>query len=103
MITNLSTKEFAQKIDGDQVVILDVRTQEEFSVSHIKNAVNIDFYCDDFKEKIEKLDKETMYFVYCRSGARSLRAANIMDEKKFKKIFHLENGLIDWVNNNLPL
>jgi phage shock protein E len=103
MITNLTAKEFAQKIDEEKGLILDVRTPEEFIISHIKNALNIDFYRDDFEEKLKCLDKNKTYFVYCKSGARSSRTVEIMSKQKFRQIYHLEKGLVSWINNNLLL
>ena len=60
-------------------VILDVRTEEEFESGYIKGALNMDIRGGaDFLASIESLDKSKSYFVYCRSGARSGQACQLM-------------------------
>jgi rhodanese-related sulfurtransferase len=76
-------------------VILDVRTPDEFKEGHIKNALNIDYRSQDFREKINKLDKNKTYLVYCRSGHRSGESSKIMAELGFKNIYNF-GGIIDW-------
>ena len=95
---NLSVREFSEKIAEEGVVILDVRTPEEFSEGYIEGAHNIDFYREDFKTEIDSLDKEFTYAVYCRSGKRSGQAVKILHEAGFHTVYNLEGGVIDWVN-----
>lgn len=73
-------------------IILDVRTPSEVASGTLPNATVIDFYSADFKEKVNKLDKEKPVFVYCRSGNRSGQAANMMKEMGFKEIYDLIGG-----------
>lgn len=68
------------------LIILDVRTPSEFTSSHVKGAINIDFYSSDFKDKINQLDKSKDYKVYCRSGNRSGQSVSIMKTLGFKKV-----------------
>lgn len=72
--------------DTNDSTILDVRTEDEFSESHLKDAINIDFLSSDFKSKIEKLDRNKSYKVYCRSGNRSGKAEKLMKEIGFKNV-----------------
>jgi rhodanese-related sulfurtransferase len=95
---NLSVREFSEKIAEESVIILDVRTPEEFSEGYIEGAHNIDFYREDFKTEIDSLDKEFTYAVYCRSGKRSGQAVKILHEAGFHTVHNLEGGVIDWVN-----
>ena len=48
---------------------------------HISDATNIDYYSSDFKEKLDLVNKDVPILVYCRSGGRSSRAANIMQSR----------------------
>lgn len=75
-------------------VILDIRTPEEYSQMHIKGAINIDYYTADFKIRLDALDKDIPYFLYCRTGNRSGKALQIMKDAGFKKIYHLQSGII---------
>ena len=78
-------------------VILDVRTVEEFESGYIKGALNMDIRGGaDFLVSIEKLDKSKSYFVYCRSGARSGQACQLMSQMGFSAVYNLEGGVLAW-------
>ncbi len=81
------------------LVILDVRTREEYLAGNIPNAINIDVLSQDFKSKIDMLDKNKEYLIYCRSGNRSSIASSIMSTNGFINIYNLENiGYQDFAN-----
>ena len=71
---------------------LDVRTPEETSTGIINGALKIDYRSEDFKEKLAKLDKSQGYIVYCKSGGRSAKSAQIMQQMGFSSIYNLEGG-----------
>ena len=50
----------------------------------------------DFLASIEKLDKSKSYFVYCRSGARSGQACQLMSQMGFSAVYNLEGGVLAW-------
>ncbi|MEY4232224.1 MAG: hypothetical protein RL144_424 [Actinomycetota bacterium] len=100
---NLNVSEFSQKISEPGVIILDVRTPEEFASGHIEGALNIDFNSGDFANEITRLNPSETYAVYCRSGSRSGQAASIMHEAGFHDVSNLNGGVIDWANDGLPL
>ncbi|MSZ23021.1 MAG: rhodanese-like domain-containing protein, partial [Actinobacteria bacterium] len=52
-------------------MILDVRTPEEIAEGHLEGAVFADFKSEDFRDKLQELDKAVDYVVHCRSGQRS--------------------------------
>jgi len=54
--------------DDPKVVVLDVRTPEEYKGGHIAGAKNIDFNGDDFEKQIAALDKSKTYVVHCAAG-----------------------------------
>ena len=101
--TNLDAAAFSAKTAEAGVVILDVRTPEEFMAGHIQGAINIDVEGVGFDTEIAKLDKEATYAVYCRSGRRSVVAVDAMEKNGFSKLFNLSDGVIDWQANSLPL
>ncbi len=73
------------------LIILDVRTREEYLAGNIPNSINIDVLSQDFKSKIDMLDKNKEYLVYCRSGNRSAIASSIMSTNGFLNIYNLQN------------
>lgn len=61
-------------------MIIDVRTPAEFAGGHLDGAVNIDIQSADFTSRIESLDRNGSYVVYCRSGNRSgMAMAQMLD------------------------
>ena len=95
---NLSETEWVKLYDeSEESVIMDVRTDDEFSTGYIGGAVNIDFYMgNEFISEIDKLDKSKSYFIYCKSGARSGQTCELMKQKGFKKVYNLEGGILGW-------
>ncbi len=97
--TNLSPAQLNNKLTTEpDVIILDVRTQtEREEVGYITGSENIDYYDPEFENKIKALDKTQTYVVYCRSGQRSIRAAQIMADNDFENIYNLAGGINAWM------
>jgi thioredoxin len=96
-IKTIDPKAFAEKIAATpNPQILDVRTPEEFASDHIDNAKNINWLGNTFVSDVEKLDKSKPVFVYCKSGGRSQKAAEKLNELGFKTIYQLEGGMLKW-------
>ena len=88
---------FAALIDTSETgLLLDVRTDREFAMGHIRGATQIDFYRDDFQEELAKLDPNVPVYVYCRSGNRSGQAAKLMKSMRFQTVYNLEGGIGAW-------
>lgn len=88
---------FAALIDTASTgLLLDVRTDREFAMGHIRGAAQIDFYRDDFRAELAKLDPNMPVYVYCRSGNRSGQAAKMMKSMGFKTVYNLEGGIGAW-------
>ncbi|MBS9767175.1 MAG: thioredoxin family protein [Flavobacteriaceae bacterium] len=101
-IKDVSPKEFKKLIDSGDVILLDVRTSEEVAQGQIEGSSSINFYDEDFVEKINLINKSKVICVYCRSGNRSSKAAKIMQENGFNRIYNLDGGTMAW-SQNLPL
>lgn len=73
-------------IEEDGAVLIDVRTKEEYNEGHLDNAINIpyDVIVSNIKE-----DKDTPIVVYCKSGARSAKAAKSLEDAGFTKVYDL--------------
>ena len=93
---DLTQEEFKQRMDDPDVVILDVRTPAETSLGMIGGAEEIDFKAGDFADRIDSLDRDKTYLVYCRSGNRSGKACAVMDELGFGEVHNLEGGYMGW-------
>ncbi len=98
---NLSQQDWKSQLDRDQnAVILDVRTPEEVSEGFIPNAINIDIYKGQaFIYAVDELDKAKSYYVYCKAGARSAQACQIMKQMGFDKTYNLDGGFMNWKGN----
>ena len=88
--------EFSEVIAQPGVIILDVRTPEEFNAGHIPNAININVAGVDFASEVSKLDKNATVAVYCQSANRSAVATNEMAELGFTDMYDMQGGIIDW-------
>ena len=100
---NMEVKEFAKLIADSSVVILDVRKSEEYAESHIKGAILIDQFQNDFIEQAKsKLPKDKTIAVYCRSGRRSANAAGRLAREGFKPV-NLKGGIIAWTKEGQPV
>ena len=83
------------------VVVLDVRTADEFAEGHIARAVNIDVKQSDFMDKAKAtLPKGKTIAVYCRSGRRSANACEQLSSEGFKT-YNLKGGIIAWNNAHI--
>lgn len=99
------TPDEAEKLlkENKQIVVLDVRTPEEFAEGHIAGAKNLDFHGDDFAKQLNALDKSKTYLVHCASGGRSGKTCKLMDEDKFAKIYHMNGGFSAWKQAGKPI
>ncbi len=86
--------------DNEDYVILDVRTQDEYNEGHLDKALLIPV--DELEGRIDELDKNNPIIVYCRSGARSNRAANILIENGFSEVYDM-GGILDWQEEGFPV
>ena len=95
---NLTQEEWISQFEADgNAVMLDVRTEEECNNGIIEGSQNIDFHKgQEFIDAIETLDKSKNYYVYCRSGARSAKTCEIMNELGIAKSYNLLGGIIEW-------
>ena len=102
-IVTVSAPEFEKEIKNDSVQLLDVRTPEEYAEGHIEGAININVQTDEFQPMAEKeLSKDSTILVYCRSGRRSMDAAELLTKLGYK-VVNLKGGIIGWEDDGLPV
>jgi len=87
---------FKKGLTKKDVQLIDVRTPAEFKEGYIENAILIDFKAENFKTKVQELDKNKPVYLYCRSGKRSASASTILKDLGFKEIVDLEGGYLAW-------
>jgi rhodanese-related sulfurtransferase len=100
---DLNAKQFYEMMQKEKdVIILDVRTPQEYQEGYISNAINIPVQI--LGQQLDKLNnfKDKKILVYCRSGHRSAIASQILDKAGFKNVYNLKGGLFEWKASGLP-
>ncbi len=100
-IERLDTKSFYERVNGKDVQLVDVRTPQEYAAGHLKNADNVNVFDADFITKMAKYKKDEPVYVYCRSGGRSMKAANMLKTKGYH-VVNLNGGFNGWASQGLP-
>ncbi|MEM9824758.1 MAG: rhodanese-like domain-containing protein [Bacteroidota bacterium] len=99
-LNNLNPAEFSQKLAAaDSPILIDVRTEKEFTTGHLDHAININYFAEDFWDQVEKLDHQRDLFVYCRTGRRSTRACTLMKNGGFDptRLYNMDGGYLLWL------
>ncbi len=99
----VTPQEAEQLAATDGVIVIDVRTPEEFAEGHIEGSTMIDFYEPGFADEIAALDRDAEYLLYCRSGNRSGQTAAFMAELGFDQVWDLDGGVIAYGAAGLDL
>lgn len=102
-VTHLNAEQAQKLIVEKKVVVLDIRTPEEFAAGHIAGATNINFRAANFEKAIATLDKNQTYLLHCASGNRSTQALPKFEKLEFKSLYHLDGGLRAWQKAKLPV
>lgn len=98
----LSIAQFEKMSHKKKTMVVDVRTPEEVAEGHLAGSVNINFLGENFANEIQNLDKKKTYLLYCRSGSRTRRAADLMQKSGFKHVYMLEGGITAWTEAGKP-
>lgn len=95
---DLTQVEWSNQLTADKnSIILDVRSSEEFEAGYIPEAKQLDIRNPEtFIQGLKSLEKSASYYVYCRSGARSAQACQVMSQMGFETTFNLLGGILDW-------
>ena len=94
---------FEKMLKKKKNMLIDVRTPEEMAEGHIENASNLDFLDESFPEKIETLNKNKTYLLYCRTGKRTAKAGALMKAAGFKNVYILDGGITSWREEGKPI
>mgnify|MGYP001948560830 FL=1 len=94
---DISIEEYKNLIN-DTAIILDVRRKIEYDAGHLKNAVNIDWFDDNFTQQVDKLDKNKVLLIHCASGGRSSSAMKKLASLGFNTMYNMLGGFNAWKN-----
>ncbi len=98
-IKKLTPDGLIQLLNGSKVLLIDLRSAEEFKGGHIINAKNISL--DDI-ESI-KINTEQSIVTYSEKDSESIKAAKTLIALGLEQAYYLEGGISSWVDNNMPL
>lgn len=103
-VPQITAEEVKQALGEDQdLLLLDVRTPEEFAKNRIKGAINLPI--DQIEAKIASViqDKQKIIYVYCLSASRSVHAVGVMKKLGYTNVYNMTSGLLAWRAKQYPL
>jgi phage shock protein E len=96
VVKHTDAKQAAKLVATNAVIVLDIRTPDEFADGHIAGATNIDFMAGDFAERLGRLDRQKSYLLHCGSGRRSTNSLPQFSKLGFTNLIHLDGGFSAW-------
>jgi len=95
--------EVKRMIDAEDIILLDIRAEEEYKAAHIDDAICIPLSELKNQSGLDELDKSKKIVVYGESGEDSAEACSILIQKDFKKVYNMLGGLKAWQQNGFPV
>jgi rhodanese-related sulfurtransferase len=83
------------------VVLVDVRTPEEYLQAHLAGALLIPL--GELKKRVQEIPRDRPLLVYCAVGARSVSAAGFLASRGYREVYHMSDGLVGWYKNGFPI
>ena len=83
------------------LLVLDVRTPEEFAAGHVPGALNIPYTYLPARSAELASDKDVV--IYCATGIRAERAASRLRENGFTRLLHLDGDMTGWIDSKRPV
>ena len=100
-VRHLSTAQLAAWLEQTQPLLLDARTTQEYSVSHLAAAQPVS--TADAQTALPELDSATLIVTYCSVGYRSARLAQQLQSIGYTNVFNLEGSIFQWANEGRPV
>src|SRR5512137_2670262 len=85
----------------DHILLLDVRTPQEYAEGHIAGAVNVPH--DQLATRVAEVPKDKDVVLYCRSGRRAGIAADVLAANGYTRLSHLEGDMNAWIEKGRPV
>ena len=98
----LPVQEFSVAMKEPDVLLIDVRTPQEFNSGHIPGSINVDWTANDYEQQFAKLDTTKHLLLYCGIGGRSDQAREYLQGKGYE-VQDLEDGIKAWKEAGMPV
>jgi phage shock protein E len=98
-ISSVESKALIAK--NSRLVLLDVRTPEEYRQAHLHGALLIPL--GELEKRVREVPRDRPLLVYCSVGARSVSAAGFLASRGFSEIYQMSDGLVGWYRNGFPI
>lgn len=99
---NLTAQEAKTMIDKGGIVVVDVRTPQEYSAGHLQGAILANVNDPNFEANIKKISKDKKVLVYCAAGGRSANASGKMSSWGWKNVWNMTGGYSSWSSAGMP-
>lgn len=86
---------------NSRVVLLDVRTPEEYRQAHLRGALLIPL--GELAKRVQEIPRGRPLLIYCAVGARSVSAAGFLASRGYREIYDMSDGLVGWYKNGFPI
>ncbi len=98
---NITVQEVKKTLNAkSDIILLDVRTPDEYAVEHIKGSTLIPV--QELANRLKELSPKKKIIVYCKAGSRSLSASEILANNGFKHVLNMEGGINAWKTAGFP-
>ena len=91
----ITFNDFYQLYQNEQLSLVDVREVEEFQTLHLEGAQNLPL--SQLADIYDQLDKDLLHYVICKSGMRSARACQFLEEYGYK-VINVQGGMTAFEN-----
>ena len=102
-VIQAGSEQFKELTAQNNGILLDVRTKSEFKNGHIPEAGNLNYYALDFRKRLLLLPRNQPIYLYCNTGYRSEKAAEILIGNGYTDVYNLQHGIMEWELINLPV
>jgi phage shock protein E len=99
----ITAPELKKLLEKGKVILVDIRNPKQFKKEHIPNAINIDFYDEDFEENWNQLPTDKQFVLCCNHGEKSELALTFLASIDATPVRHLEGGIEAWEKNGYDL
>ena len=96
-----STQARALIAKNNKVVLLDVRTPEEYRQANLRGSLLIPL--SDLSRRINEIPRDRPVLVFCAVGSRSGSAAGLLASRGYREVYNMSDGLVGWYRNGFPL
>ena len=102
-IKSMNANELNEKLVANETVVLvDCREQHEWDEGRIEKAIHIPL--GQIEDRLDELpDKNAQIIIQCRSGKRSMRAAEFLEDEGYNDLTNLEGGILGWQDSNFKI